>query len=215
MKITWLGHAAFLLETGGLRIVTDPYNTSDGRIRYQPIDMTADIVTVSHDHFDHNHVESLSGNPEVVEGAGRTTVKGIGITGIDAFHDPSHGNERGENVLYAIEAESIRICHAGDLGHVLSADQVQALGPIDIIFIPVGGLYTVDAEQAWQVAQDISPKIVIPMHFKTPSLDFPIAPVDGFLEGKTNIVHTQSASFEITRQDLPREMQIIVLDHLL
>jgi L-ascorbate metabolism protein UlaG (beta-lactamase superfamily) len=215
MKITWLGHSAFLLETNGVRIVSDPYNTSDDRIRYQPIDMPADIVTVSHDHFDHNHVESLSGNPEIVKGAGRKTVKDITFTGIDTFHDPSHGSDRGENILYAIDAEKMRICHAGDLGHVLSADRIQALGFIDIIFIPVGGLYTVDAKEAWQIIQDISPKIVIPMHFKTPSLDFPIAPVDSFLEGKTNIVHKQSASFEITRQDLPQEMQIIVLDHLL
>ncbi len=215
MKITWLGHAAFLLETNEVRIVNDPFDTTDDRIHHQPIDMAANIVTVSHDHFDHNHVESLSGNPEVVKGAGIKTVKGITFIGIDTFHDPSHGSERGDNVLYTIEADDMRICHPGDLGHTLSANQVQTLGPIDILLIPVGGLYTVDATEAWQIIQDISPKIVIPMHFKTSSIDFPIAPVDGFLEGKENIRHAESASIEISKQTLPEEMQIIVLDHLL
>lgn len=215
MKITWLGHAAFLLETNGLRIVNDPFDTSDERIHHQSIDMPADIVTVSHDHFDHNHVESLSGNPDIVKGACKKTVKGITFTGIDTFHDQSRGSERGENVLYAIEAEEMRICHPGDLGHTLSADQIQTLGSIDILFIPVGGLYTVDASEAWQIIQNISPKIVIPMHFKTSAIDFPIAPVDGFLEGKENIRHAESASIEISKQTLPEEMQIIVLDHLL
>lgn len=215
MKITWLGHAAFLIETNGLRVVNDPYSTADDRIRYQPISMPADIVTVSHDHFDHNFVTCLTGDPKVIKGAGQNTVKGITIAGIDTFHDPSQGSERGENVLYIIEAEDLRICHTGDLGHLLSTAQVQALGTIDILLVPVGGLYTVNAEEAWQIVEDLSPSIVVPMHFKTPSLDFPIAPVGEFLEGKDNVFQAGSASFEITRQDLPPKLKIIVLDHLL
>lgn len=215
MKITWLGHASFLLETNELRIVNDPYSTSDERIGYQPINMPADIVTVSHDHFDHNHIEGLTGNPEIVKNGGRKTIRGIQFNGIETFHDQSQGADRGKNTLFVIEAEGLRISHLGDLGHVLSADQIQALGSIDILLIPVGGLYTVDAREAWQIVQAISPKIVIPMHFKTASLDFPIASVDGFLEGKKNVKHLKRASLEITKQELPEETQIMVLDHLL
>ena len=137
MKITWLGHAAFLLETGGLRILTDPYDASDSRIYYRPITISADIVTISHNHFDHNHVAGLTGNPKVVKRVEKKTVRGVNFIGISSYHDNTKGSERGENTIFVIMAERLCICHAGDLGHLLSTDQIKAIGQTDILLVPV------------------------------------------------------------------------------
>jgi L-ascorbate metabolism protein UlaG (beta-lactamase superfamily) len=215
MKITWLGHAAFLLETGGSKIVTDPYDHNDERIGYGPITMPVDIVTISHDHADHNYAKDLKGNPDTVEGTGRFQVKGISFTGIEAHHDPTEGSQRGSNTIFVMEAEGMNLCHAGDLGHVLSRDTIEAIGPVDILLIPVGGFYTIDAAEAAKVTQDLKPKLVIPIHFKTTVLDFPIAGVEAFLEGKSNVRHQEAAEIEVTKETLPKEMEIVVLEHLL
>lgn len=212
MKITWLGHAAFLLETEGIKIVTDPYDNSIG---YGPITTPVDIAVVSHDHFDHNDVKRLKGNPETVQGSGTFNVKGITFTGIDTYHDDEQGTQRGDNVVFIIEAEGLRLCHAGDLGHTLSADQIQAIGRVDILLLPVGGTYTVDAAEATRVMDALNPRLVIPMHFKTKVLDFPITGVDPFLEEKRNVRHQGSSQVEVTKDTLPKEREIVVLEHLL
>lgn len=215
MKITWLGHAAFLFETQGLKIVTDPYDPNDHRIGYRPITIPVDIVTVSHDHVDHNYVKDLRGNPEMVKGSGTFEVKGIAFTGIDSHHDAAKGSQRGSNTIFVIEAEGLRLCHAGDLGHTLSGNTIQAIGPIDILLIPVGGAYTVDAAEATKIMEDLDPKLVIPMHFKTEVLDFPISGVDAFLNGKSNVRRQSSSEIEVTEQTLPEKMEIVVLERLL
>jgi len=212
MKITWLGHAAFLLETGGVKIVTDPYDSSVG---YKPITMPVDIATVSHDHFDHNHVKGLAGNPQTVKGSGKVVFKEIAFTGVPTYHDATGGSERGDNTVFVMEAEGMRVCHLGDLGHTLSAQQVEAIGPVDILFLPVGGTYTVDAAEATKTMQDLNPKVVIPMHFKTEVLGFPIAGVDAFTTGKGNVKRQGAAQLEVSAATLPDETQIVLLDHLL
>jgi len=212
MKITWLGHAAFLLETEDLKILTDPY---DSKIGYGPITEAVDIVTVSHDHFDHNHTRGLKGNPEIVKGSGTHRVKGITVTGIDTYHDSKRGTQRGDNVIFVIEAEGLRLCHAGDIGHTLGADQVQALGRVDVLLLPVGGTYTVDGKEATRIMEDLDPKLVIPMHFKTPVLDFPITDVEPFLKDKKNVKRQTASHAEVTRETLPKEREIVVLEHLL
>lgn len=215
MKITWLGHSSFLLEIQGVKIVTDPYDNSIDSIGYGSITTPVDCAVVSHDHFDHNHVKGLKGNPETVQGSGQFSVKGITFTGIDTYHDDSKGSQRGDNVVFVIEAEGLRICHVGDLGHALSADQIQAIGRVDVLLLPVGGTYTVDALEATKVMDDLNPKLVIPMHFKTNVLDFPITGVDPFLEGKRNVRHQGSSQIDVTNETLPKEREIVVLEHLL
>jgi len=215
MKITWLGHSAFLFETQGLKIVTDPYDHNDNRIGYGPITIPIDIVTISHDHADHNYVKELRGNPQTVKGNGTFDVKGISFTGIETYHDPTKGSQRGNNTIFVIRAEGINLCHAGDLGHTLSRDKIEAIGPVDILLIPVGGFYTLDAAEVTKVMEDLNPKLVIPMHFKTEVLDFPITGVDEFLKEKSNVRRQGSSQLEVTKQTLPEKREIVVLEHLL
>jgi L-ascorbate metabolism protein UlaG (beta-lactamase superfamily) len=215
MKITWLGHSAFLFETQGLKIVTDPYDHNDNRIGYGSITIPIDIATISHNHADHNYVKELRGNPKTVKGSGTFDVKGISFTGIETYHDPTKGSQRGSNTIFVIRAEGINLCHAGDLGHTLSRDKIEAIGPVDILLIPVGGFYTVDAAEATKVMEDLEAKLVIPMHFKTEVLDFPITGVDPFLKGKSNVRREGSAEIEVTKQTLPGKREIVVLEHLL
>jgi L-ascorbate metabolism protein UlaG (beta-lactamase superfamily) len=212
MRITWLGHASFLLETDGIKIVTDPYDNSIG---YKPIDIPVDIATVSHEHSDHNYVQGLRGEPQTVRGAGVTEIRGIKFRGISSFHDNAKGAERGKNTIFVIEAEELAICHLGDLGHELTGKQVREIGQVDVLLLPVGGTYTTDAKAATKVMTDLKPKMVIPMHFKTEVLDFPIKGVEPFLEGKASVRRQGSAEVEVTPNSLPAQTEIVVLEHYL
>ena len=216
MKITWLGHASFLVESSdGTRIVTDPYEAGsyDGAVGYAPIDERADIVTVSHDHADHNAVDVLSGDPEVVRGAEEHNVKGIEIRGVDTFHDESKGQDRGRNTVFVMNVDGMTVGHLGDLGHVLTDEEATALGQVDVLFAPVGGYYTIGPEQAKAVAERVGAKVIIPMHFKTDALGFPIQPVDDFLRLMDHVERTGSRSVEIGTSDLGDVPKVIVLDY--
>ncbi|MBA7536686.1 hypothetical protein ES705_28950 [subsurface metagenome] len=137
MKIKWLGHSAFMVTSDtGIKILTDPYVTG-GDLRYGEIKESADIVTVSHNHTDHNNVAAVGGNPQVVKGTAR--IKGIEFKGIPTYHDDAGGKKRGDNTMLCFEVDGVRVCHLGDLGHQLSDMQVAELGRIDILLIPVGG----------------------------------------------------------------------------
>jgi L-ascorbate metabolism protein UlaG (beta-lactamase superfamily) len=209
MKIKYIGHACFLIETkDGVRILTDPYEPGAfGALKYSKIEDEADIVTVSHEHADHNAVSSVPGKPEVVKGAGKHTVKGINFYGIQVYHDRSGGRERGDNVLFIIESD-LRILHCGDLGHTLDEKHIEEIGKVDILLIPVGGYFTIGPIEATKIMQKISPKVTIPMHYKTPKVDFPIKPVEEFLKDKGNVKRMGSS---IT-VELPEEMEIWVLE---
>jgi len=210
MKIKYLGHAAFMITSdAGTRIITDPYGARDD-LRYGEIQESADIVTVSHDHFDHNNVAAVRGNPEVVRGAAK--VKGIEFKGIPSYHDEAKGQQRGENTILCFEVDGIRICHLGDIGHPLSDKQVAEVGKVDILVVPVGGYYTVDAKVASQICDALSPKVIIPMHFKTEKNDFPITGVDEFLRGKGGISRLGTSEAEFKQGELPTTTQIIVLE---
>jgi L-ascorbate metabolism protein UlaG (beta-lactamase superfamily) len=218
MKIKWYGHAAFLITSDqGVKIITDPYESGayGGQLSYGQIKDQADIVLTSHDHADHNDPKSLPGSPEIVKGSGSKTVKGISIKGISTYHDPSKGSERGVNTIFTFTVDGIKICHLGDLGHILSEKELAEIGSVDILFIPVGGYFTIDAKEATRVAEQIKPKVLIPMHFKTEKCGFPITPVEDFLKGKSNPKRPKMSEVVFEKKTLPQQMEILVLDHAL
>ncbi|MFC1989976.1 MBL fold metallo-hydrolase [Chloroflexota bacterium] len=209
LKIKWLGHATFMItSSSGVKIITDPYATSS-RIAYGEIEESADIVTVSHDHGDHNNIAAVGGNPEVVRGI--TEVKGIKFKGIPTYHDDAGGSKRGNNIIFCFEVDGIKVCHLGDLGHPLSDGQVAELGNVDILLIPVGGNYTIDATVASQNCDLLKPSVIIPMHYKTDKCSLPIAGVDEFLQGKKNVTLADTSEVELKLGELPVKTQIMVL----
>lgn len=214
MKIKWLGHACFLITPkSGHKILTDPYRSGSfgGAVGYKKIQEHTDIVLVSHEHDDHNEVGSLPDDPVVFRGAGEHEAKGLKFRGIGTYHDECRGAERGENTVFVFKADGMNVCHLGDLGHTLSEEQIADIGKVDVLFVPVGGFYTIDADQATAVAEDLQAKLVIPMHYKTKKLGFDIDGVDKFLEGKERVKKQGSAEMEISH--LEDERQIVVLEH--
>lgn len=211
MKIKWLGHAAFLIASdANIRIITDPYQ-SGGGIKYSPITEEADYVTISHEHSDHNYTDSIRGNPVIIRGVGTHQKEHFTFKGFASFHDDRNGGLRGENTIFCFDIDDIKICHLGDLGHLLSENKIKEIGEVDVLLIPVGGTYTIDANQATEFCKKINPKIIIPMHFKTPKLDFPITDVRPFIYGKENVRELNSSEFETTKEGLPVTTEIIVL----
>ena len=209
MKIKYLAHAAFMITAeNGTRIVTDPYETSGG-LKHGAIKETADIVTVSHEHGDHNNAAAVKGNPVVVKASAE--VKGIKIKAVTTAHDDKGGSQRGKNNIFCFEVDGINICHAGDLGHELTAEQVKAIGRVDVLMVPVGGFFTIDAATATKVCDQLKPKVIIPMHFKTEKLEFPISGVEAFLKDKSNATRANDSEIEFKAGKLPAVAQIIVL----
>ncbi|HMK53107.1 MAG TPA: MBL fold metallo-hydrolase [Thermodesulfobacteriota bacterium] len=218
MKIKWYGHAAFLITSDqGLKIIIDPYEPGafGGQLSYGKINDQAEIVLTSHDHADHNYTKDIPGSPQIIKGSGSKTIKGISIKGISTYHDPSKGSERGTNTIFAIKLDNIQLCHLGDLGHLLSDKDLAEIGPVDILLIPVGGFFTIDSKEATRVAEQIKPKILIPMHFKTEKCGFPISPVEDFLKGKTNIKRAKASEATFDKANLPQQIEIVVLEHAL
>ncbi len=179
MQIQWLGHACFVIQLArGKTILTDPF---DEKVGYPVPGIQADIVTVSHQHFDHNAVHVVPGKPQVVRKEGEHQFDDVVITGVPCSHDNAGGTKRGGNLIFVIQAEGLRICQLGDLGHIPTPEQVTRIGDVDLLMVPVGGHFTIGPEEAFQVVQVLQPKIVLPMHYKTSYLDFPIKGVDDFL----------------------------------
>jgi len=213
MKIKWLGHACFLIEGEQGRLITDPYDES---MSYRPPDCNVDVVTVSHDHFDHNAVGRVKGSPTVVRGEGVHSASGIRFQGIASFHDESGGTKRGANTIFAFEIERIRMAHLGDLGETLSEEQAAALSDVEVLLIPVGGYYTIGANEAAALVNRIPGlRVVIPMHYKTDRLgdDFPIAPVANFARLVQNVKHIGSSEVALSRESLPAQVQVWILDY--
>jgi L-ascorbate metabolism protein UlaG (beta-lactamase superfamily) len=211
MKIKLLGHSAFLITSDkGVKIITDPYEAGPGWA-YGAITESADIVTVSHDHFDHGNVAAVRGNPEVVRRAGRSTAKGMEIKGIASYHDEAKGRLRGNNTIFCFDVDGIRVCHLGDLGHLLDDKQVKEIGSVDILLIPVGGYFTIDAKAATQVCNQLKPGVIIPIHYGTEKGASDLAGVDEFLRGKTNVRRLDASEVEFKRGELPATSQIMVL----
>lgn len=211
MKIEWYGQAAFLITSdSGIRIITDPYGSNE-MLTYDEINEPADIVTISHDHFDHANVAAVKGDPVLVKNSAEA--KGIKFNAVATAHDDSGGSQRGSNNVYCFEVDGIKICHLGDLGHMLSDEQAAAIGKVDILLIPVGGNFTIDARMATEVANRLSPKVIIPMHYQNERCPtFPVAGVEGFLEGKDNVVKSDGSELEYRVNEIPDDVMIQVLN---
>lgn len=180
MDITWLGHSSFLIEdSSGRMILTDPFDETVGYDVYRG---KPDLVTISHYHFDHCYVALLPKETPKLDSPGTFDFDGIKVTGLPSYHDKSKGSKRGKNTIFIIEADGYRICHLGDLGYVLSPSEIQSLGKIDVLMIPVGGVFTLDGAEAAKLSKAIGSHVILPMHYKTPAIDFEIAGVEGFLD---------------------------------
>ena len=165
MRLKWHGHSCFSMTfEGGVAVVTDPFDRTVG---YPLCRARADIALVSHDHFDHNHVQSLSGTPEVIRDGAPREILGLRIRGVDSFHDAEGGARRGKNVMFVVEGDGLRVAHLGDLGHPLDEKQIEALGAPDILLVPIGGTYTIATPEAVALIRAVKPHTAIAMHFKT------------------------------------------------
>jgi L-ascorbate metabolism protein UlaG (beta-lactamase superfamily) len=213
MKIQWLGHASFLLTAeDGTRIITDPYTPGAFGLDYAPIAAEADIVTVSHEHADHNDVAGVKGKPQVVRGVGAHEAKGIRFKGVAAYHDTATGSQRGENTIFCFEVDGVKVCHLGDLGHPLDDRAVAEAGPVDVLFVPVGGNFTVDAAVANRVCDRLKPKIVIPMHFQNDRCpNFPVAGVDDFTALRSSVKRIDGSEITVRKEELPATVETVVL----
>ena len=205
MKISWMGHASFLLENKtGLKILTDPY---DNTVGYDPIGVAPDIITVSHQHFDHNATGGFSG-AKIISKPDKVNISGVEIKGIETFHDDEKGAARGKNIIFIISTDGLCLAHFGDVG-TLDIDYSQ-LTHIDIAFVPIGGTFTIDAKGATQLLNKLNPKIFIPMHFKTNKLKFDIAGVEPFIAGKD---YQELDSLDVTKENISGFKKVVVLKH--
>lgn len=214
----WLGHACFYLESpAGVRLVTDPYGPQVSPAA--PV-VTADVVTVSHEHFDHNYLDNIKEDPEVWRGLTPRgdwakvdrTLKDVHAYTVPTYHDDVAGAKRGKNAIFVLEIGDLRLAHLGDLGHVLNDEQVQQIGRLDVLMIPVGGYFTIDADKAWQVVAALKPRVVVPMHYLVPGMQgFPIAGVDAFTAGRANVRRLGEGKIDLWTENLPAETEVWVL----
>jgi L-ascorbate metabolism protein UlaG (beta-lactamase superfamily) len=216
MEITYLGHSAFKLKGKDGTVVTDPFADSIG---LSLPSISADIITVSHQHDDHNAVKKMNGTarrsePFIVEYPGEYEVGGISVFGVQTFHDDKQGQDRGVNTVYTIVIDDIRICHLGDLGHELSASQLEQIGVVDVLLCPVGGHFTIDSKKAVTVIQSIEPSYIIPMHFQTSKHSETFAevqPLEVFLK-EYGIQPVAQPKLVVEKLKLPEETELVVLE---
>lgn len=213
MDITPLGLSSFKIRGKNATIVTDPYDSATVGLKF-PKKVEADIVTVSHNHKDHNAIGAVEGAPFVVNAPGEYEIKGVSIMGFSSFHDEEKGAKRGRNTLFRIEVDGVSLLHLGDLGHVLAGEEVENLDGVDILMVPVGGTATIDAAKAMSIVKELEPMIVIPMHYGGVKLPFfsDFAPVSAFLKEMGLESVTPQPKLTISKDKLPEQMQVIVLE---
>jgi L-ascorbate metabolism protein UlaG (beta-lactamase superfamily) len=216
MRITYFGHSCFLVETQDhTRVIIDPYlsGSFDGALMYGPVNEPADVVLASHEHDDHSATSTIPGQPRVFLHPVGERVGSVSITGVQVAHDEAGGKQRGKNTISVLDDGDLRLVHLGDLGHLLDDPTVKRIGPVDVLLVPVGGHFTIDYSGAATVVDALAPSVVIPMHYKTPKVDFPIVPADAFLGTQTTVRHHTGSTLEITRATLPAERTVVVLPH--
>lgn len=216
MDITYLGHSSFKIRGKTGTVVTDPF---PAKIGFPFPKVSADIVTVSHHHFDHDAVAQISGTsrreqPFIIDLPGEYELLDVSVFGYQSYHDDQKGSQRGKNIMMVIKIDGISVVHLGDLGHTLSDQSIQELGVVDVLMVPVGGVFTVDSKQARAIIEMIEPSIIIPMHYKTAShsRDFSqLAGIEDFLKemGKTGREPVEKLT--LTAGNLPEEMEVAVM----
>ena len=209
MEITWYGQSCFRLRSRGLSVVTDPYGPSTG-LRLPRL--TATIVTVSHEHEDHNNVDAVRGSPFVINGPGEYEIEGIFVIGVSTWHDDKGGRDLGRNTAYLIEFEDLTICHLGDLGHVLTQEQVEQLSNIDVLLVPVGGRSTLTGTRAAEVVGLLEPRIVVPMHYKVAGLKAQIETANRFLKEMAVENPERMDALTVTAGSTGEETRIVLLE---
>ncbi len=212
MTIKWYGHSCFLMTTEkGLRILTDPCDESTG---YRLSNIMADVVTISHDHFDHNYFAAVSGEPVCINQPGEYTVGEVNIAGFPVWHDDQKGALRGENIIYLYDVEGMRIAHLGDLGHMLEEDTLRAMGKVDVLLAPVGGTYTIDHTVACAIANATHTSVLIPMHYKTDALNMDLLGVQPLISAAKNcrIHRLNESECTLTKESLGED-RVLVLDY--
>ncbi|MCL5004037.1 MAG: MBL fold metallo-hydrolase [Patescibacteria group bacterium] len=219
MEVTYLGHSCFKVDerrgqNGSVSLIVDPYDA--GMVGFGlKKGLTADLVLVTHSHGDHNFVSAVSGSPFVIAGPGEYEVKGVKVTGVKSFHDEQEGKQRGLNTIYSWLMGGVSFCHLGDLGQVLSDNQINEIGKVDVLFVPVGGFYTIDAKKAIEVVNQLEPLVVVPMHYKrtelSANLQKVLAPVSDFTKEFGQSVKSETV-LKVAKDSLPLEMEVIVLE---
>ncbi|MEX0869832.1 MAG: MBL fold metallo-hydrolase [Candidatus Spechtbacterales bacterium] len=212
MVISWYGQSCFKIQSGSTVVVTDPFNKSIG---LNPPKAEAQLVLISHDHPDHNNIATIKGSPFVIDGPGEYDHLGIRVEGMLSYQDNKEGEDRGLNTIYSIKMDNIQICHLGYLGqHNLNDDQLERLGEVDILLIPVGGEHTIDGENAVEIINQIEPRLVIPMHYKIKGIKTKPEGVDGFLKAIGKNDASPQDKLTIKKKDLPgpeEKTEVVVL----
>jgi L-ascorbate metabolism protein UlaG (beta-lactamase superfamily) len=215
MDVTLIGQSSFRIRGKTATVVTDPFHPDTVGMKF-PKGIAADIVTVSHDHPDHNAVELVDGTPYVIRGPGEYDVKGVGVIGFASFHDEEHGAQRGKNTLYHIVVDGVNFLHLGDLGTLPSTKEIESYGNVDVLFVPVGGTFTIDAAKAATLVGDIEPKIVIPMHYRREGITTGVIPqlnpVADFLKAIGKEETTAQPKLSLTKDKIPADLTVVVLE---
>jgi len=210
MDIHWLGHSCFRIKGSQATVITDPYPPDLG---YSLGKQSANIVTVSHQHPGHSYSQGIEGAPRLVKGPGEYEISDVLIIGLSTFHDGDRGQKRGKNTVYLMEMDEVSFCHLGDLGHVLATDKVAEIDNVDVLFVPVGGVSTINAQMAAAVVRQLDPKVVIPMHYKTDALKRELEPLEGFLKEMGVREVESKPKLSLTKSNLPLTTQVFLLDY--
>ena len=210
MEISWLGHACFRIRGTQATVITDPYYPDVGYSLGKP---KASVVTVSHQHPGHSYAQGVSGDPKLITGPGEYEIGGVLVIGLATFHDAEGGRQRGKNTVYLMEIDEVSLCHLGDLGHMLTAEQMEELGNVDILLVPVGGVSTIGAPVAAELVRQLEPKAVIPMHYQTEALSRELDPMERFLKEMGGEQVTPQPKVSFNRSNLPLSTQVYLLGY--
>ncbi len=214
MDIKYFGHSSFFIKSKDAKLVTDPFDSKMVGLKFARVE--ADIVTVSHHHADHDRTNLVNGDALIIDMPGEYEKKGLRVFGYQTYHDKQKGAERGENLAFKIEGETISVLHCGDLGLVWEDSFIDQLGEVDVLLVPVGGFYTIDSDEAVELVKKIEPSIVIPMHYNNSKLNQQVfdklSPVDDFLKkiGAENL--TPVAKLTVKKEELLEEMKVVVME---
>jgi len=212
MQLTWYGHSCFLLTSeSGFSILTDPCDQETG---YELHDLVCDAVTISHEHRDHNCLAIVAGTPTILRTSGAHLAGDIPVTGFASYHDDASGANRGENIVFLYQIDDLKLLHLGDLGHMLSDEIIEKIGDVDILLAPIGGVYTINAKIATELADRLHAKVLIPMHYKTPALHFNIEGLEPLLAANASRrVHHLNANTATLSHDTLGERRLLILDY--